>query len=150
MPCPTWDLPRSEIKPMSPALAGGFLPTAPPGKSPVEPFENICFVPRGRGFLGGDSGGESACQCRRYKSCRFDPWVRKIPWRRPWRPTLVFLPGKSHGQRSLVGYGPWGCRVRHDSSDLAFTHKAKAKFPFLTEFSVDLHVALCSQQLTNS
>ena len=36
------------------------------------------------------------------------PWVRKIPWRRKWQPTPVFLPGKSHGQRSLVGYSPWG------------------------------------------
>ena len=39
---------------------------------------------------------------------QFDPWVRKIPWRRAWQPTLVFLPGESHGQRSPVGYGPWG------------------------------------------
>ena len=39
---------------------------------------------------------------------RFDPWVRKIPWRGVWQPTPVFLPGKSHGQRSLVGYSPWG------------------------------------------
>ena len=37
-----------------------------------------------------------------------DPWVRKIPWRRKWQPTPVFLPGKFHGQRSLVGYSPWG------------------------------------------
>ena len=36
---------------------------------------------------------------------RFDPWVRKTPWRRKWQPTLVFLPGKSHGQRNLVVYG---------------------------------------------
>ena len=43
------------------------------------------------------------------------PWVRKIPWRRKWQPTPVFWPGKSHGQRSLVGYSPWGHkRVRHD------------------------------------
>ena len=49
---------------------------------------------------------ESACHCRRYRRCRFDPWVRKIPWRRKWQPTTVVLPGKSHGQRSLVGYGP--------------------------------------------
>ena len=34
-------------------------------------------------------------------------WVRKTPWRRAWQPTLVFLPGKSHGQRSLTGYSPW-------------------------------------------
>jgi len=44
-------------------------------------------------------------QCRR---CGFDPWVRKIPWRRAWQPTPVFFPGKSHGQRSLEGYSPWG------------------------------------------
>jgi len=37
---------------------------------------------------------------------KFNPWVRKIPWRRAWQPTPVFLPGKSHGQRSLVGYSP--------------------------------------------
>ena len=46
-------------------------------------------------------GKESACQGRRL---RFDPWVRKIPWRRKWQPTPVFLPGESHGQRSLAGY----------------------------------------------
>ena len=37
----------------------------------------------------------------------FDPWVGKICWRRTWQPTPVFLPGKSHRQRSLVGYSPW-------------------------------------------
>ena len=45
------------------------------------------------------TGKESTCQCRR---CGFDPWVRKIPWRRKWQPTPVFLPGKSHEQRSLA------------------------------------------------
>ena len=38
----------------------------------------------------------------------FDPWVRKIPWRRAWQPTPVLLPGESHGQRSLAGCSPWG------------------------------------------
>ena len=47
------------------------------------------------------SGKESACQCRRRKRARFDPWVGKIPWRRAWQTTPVFLPGESHGQRSL-------------------------------------------------
>ena len=42
----------------------------------------------------------------RCKRCGFDPWVGKIPWRRAWQPTPVFLPGESHGQRSLLGYGP--------------------------------------------
>ena len=41
---------------------------------------------------------------------RLHPWVGKIPWRRPWQPTPVFLLGKSHGQRSLAGCGPWGHR----------------------------------------
>ena len=40
--------------------------------------------------------------------CSFNPWVRKILWRRAWQPTPVFLPGESHGQRSLMGYNPWG------------------------------------------
>ena len=39
---------------------------------------------------------------------RFDPWVRKIPWRRKWQPAPVSLPGESYGQRSLVGYSTWG------------------------------------------
>ena len=47
---------------------------------------------------------ESACKCRRPG---FDPWVRKIPCRREWQSTPVFLPGESHGQRSLAGYNPW-------------------------------------------
>ena len=51
---------------------------------------------------------ESAYQYRRSKRRRFNPWVRKIPWRRKWQPTPVFLPGKSHGQRSLADYSPWG------------------------------------------
>ena len=49
-------------------------------------------------------GKESPCQCRRRKRCAFDPWIRKIPWRKKWQPTIIFLPGKSHGQWSLVGY----------------------------------------------
>ena len=53
------------------------------------------------------SGKESTYQCGRRG---FDPWIRKMPWRRKWQPTPVFLPGKSHGQRSLVGYSPPGCK----------------------------------------
>jgi len=58
------------------------------------------------GFPGGTSGKEEACQCRRHKRHGFDLWVEKIPWRRAWKPTLVFLPGESHGQSSLAGYSP--------------------------------------------
>ena len=49
-----------------------------------------------------------------------DPWVRKIPWRRKCQPTPVFLPGKSHGQRSLAGYGPWGCKELDTAERLHF------------------------------
>ena len=59
-----------------------------------------------RGGLGGANGKEPARQCRRRKRHSFAPWVRKIPWRTAWQPTPVFLPRESHGQRSLVGYGP--------------------------------------------
>ena len=60
------------------------------------------------------SGKESTCQLKRCQRCSFNPWVGKIPWRRKWQPTPVFLPGKFHAQRNLTGYSPWGCRVRHD------------------------------------
>ena len=56
-------------------------------------------------------GKESTCQCRRL---RFDPWIRKIPWRGKWQPNPVFLPEKSHGQSSLVGYSLWD----HKESDI--------------------------------
>ena len=51
--------------------------------------------------------------CLQCKRLGFDPWFRKILWRREWQPTPVLLSGKPHGQRSLVGYSPWG----HKESD---------------------------------
>ena len=62
------------------------------------------------GLPSGTSGKEPACQCRRHKRCGFNPWVRKMPWNRKGEPTPEFIPGKFHGQRSLVGYSPWGCK----------------------------------------
>ena len=56
------------------------------------------------GFPGGSSGKELSSQCRRHKRCQFNPWVRKIAWRRAWQPTPVFLPGEFHEQRSLMSY----------------------------------------------
>ena len=73
---------------------------------------NIYWVPTHAGLPWWFSGEESTCQCRRQG---LDPWVGRISWRRKWLPTPVFLPGKSHGQRSLPGYSPWGHkRVGHD------------------------------------
>ena len=60
------------------------------------------------------SGRESVCQCRIPKRRGFNPWVGKIPWSRKWQHTPIFLPGKFHRQRSLMGYSPWGWRVQHD------------------------------------
>ena len=68
-------------------------------------------------FPGGPSGKEPAGQCRRHKRYGFDPWIRKIPWRRKWQPTPVFLSGESHGQRSLAGYSPWG-RTESDTTEV--------------------------------
>ena len=66
------------------------------------------------------SGKESACRCRQDRRCGFDPWVGEIPWRRKCQPIPVFLPEKSHGQRSLVDYSPW----THKESDMT-EHKHK-------------------------
>ena len=60
------------------------------------------------GFSCGSRGKEPARQCRRHKRCEFNPMVRKILWSKKWQPTPVFLPGESHGERSLVGYSPQG------------------------------------------
>ena len=57
-------------------------------------------------FPSGASGKEHTCQCSRHKRHRFSPWVRKIPWRRAWQPTPVFLPGESHRLRSLARDSP--------------------------------------------
>ena len=72
-------------------------------------------------------------QCRRLE---FDPWVRKIPWRRKWQPTLVFLPGKFHGQRSLADYSPWG----HESwtwfsNWTTMTTRTRANFPYAWHYA---------------
>ena len=84
---------------------------------PLESFEEMNDVIRLFliGIVWWASSKEPTCQCRRHKRCRFDPWVRKTPWRRKGQPTPVSLPGESHGQRNLAGYSPWG----HEESDTA-------------------------------
>ena len=68
-----------------------------------------------------DTGKGSACQHRRHRRRRFHLWVRKILWRRKRPPIPVFLPGKCHGQRSPVGYSPWGHK-ESDTTEHAHTH----------------------------
>ena len=58
---------------------------------------------------GASLAAEHSRLCLQCMRCRFTPWVRKVPWRRKWQPTPGLWPGKSHGQRSLVGCSPRGC-----------------------------------------
>ena len=68
------------------------------------------------------------------------PWVRKILWRRKWQPTPVFLPGKSHGRRSLVSYCPWGRKESDTTEQLHFTsHK---DFDIVNKVEVDVFLEL--------
>ena len=92
------------------------------GTEPTDSRPSLCWSPSSSAFPSAPppltmglhpwwlSGEEPALKCTRH---RFDSCVRKISWGRKWQPTPAFLPGKFHGQRSLVGYSPWGCRVRH-------------------------------------
>ena len=74
--------------------------------------KNYIYICKHMGFPGGASGKEPTCQCRRHKRCGFNPWVGKIPWRRAWQLTPVFLPGESHGQKMLQSIGSQ--RVGHN------------------------------------
>ena len=90
----------------------------------------LCVSPPS-GFPRWRSGKKPTRHCRR---CRFDPWVRKIPWRRAWQPTSIFLPGEAHRQRSLVGYSPWG----HKESDTTeHTHTHYTSYPRVWGFEED-------------
>ena len=107
--------------------------------------EIIQIQRRLKGFLGGTSGKEPACQCRRHKRCGFDPWIRKNPWRRTWQSTPVFLPGESHGQRSLVGYSLRG----HKESDITeqLTLSLSSIYPSFSAGTVfqDKQIALANE-----
>ena len=90
------------------------------------------------GFPGGTSANDPACQCKR---CGFDTWVGNIRWGRKWQPTLAFLPGESHGQRSLVGYSPWSHRIKHD---WACTHTYIERCELLQQINPEISKALVS------
>ena len=71
--------------------------------------KGLCGATMCQDLPGGPSDKEPTCQCRKRRRLGLHPWVGKIPWRGAWHPTPVLLPGESHAQRSLAGYGPWGC-----------------------------------------
>ena len=97
--------------------------------------------------FGGSEVKASALQCRRPG---FDPWVGKIPWRRKWQPTPVFLPGESHGRRSLVGYSPRGHKESDMTERLHFHcsyDKILAIFLYCTLLFCVVHSSLCLEFL---
>ena len=112
LPCPLPGyLPDPGIEPMSPvspALARRFFTTSTMWEALIKGYVYLNFWLNQMSLYIGCFPGASAvknllCQCLQYRRPGFDPWVRKIPWKREWQPTPVFLPGKSQGQRSLVG-----------------------------------------------
>ena len=69
------------------------------------------------------------------------PGLGRFPWMRAWKPTPVFLPGELHGQRSLVGYSPWGCRVRHNwATEDSTWHKDFSVHEKLSDFPLKSHL----------
>ena len=91
-------------------------------------------------------------QCRRPG---FNPWVGKIPWRRVWQPIPVFLPGKSHGQRSLVGYSLWGLKGLDTNERLRLTgylNNAIYKFDLVAIYRLlrSTMTSKCSSQVHQS
>jgi len=78
------------------------------------------------GLPDGTSGKESACQFRRCKRCGSISGLGRCPDVKKWKPALVFLPGKFHGQRSLEGYSPWG-RKESDMTEHTHTHPQFSK-----------------------
>ena len=128
------DLPDPGIKPRSPTLQTDSLSSEPLGnprqhiKKQRHYFVHKCnkvdlgSIP-GSGISPGEGNGNPlqysclenpmdgrAWWCLQCGRPGFDPWVRNIPWRRKWQPTLVLLPGESNGQRTLAGYSPWGSK----------------------------------------
>ena len=76
------------------------------------------------GFPGGSDSKEYACNSG--DPAGFNPWVGRILWRREWLPTPVLLPGEFHGQRSLAGYSPWGCKGLDSTEQLTLRYLIRA------------------------
>ena len=88
------------------------------------------------GFPGGSDGKYSACNAG---GLRFDPRVRKIPWRREWLPTPLLLPGEFQGQRSLAGYKPWGHKELDTTERLTLNTNSCSTFSFLRHLHTLFH-----------
>ena len=95
------------------------------------------------GFPGGASDRRPACQCRRHKRHGFNPWLRKIPWRRSWQPTPVFFPGEFQGQRSLESYSPWDHKEWDMTEQLTHPWGSRSSAPrWPSDFSCNISTSL--------
>ena len=125
------DSPNLGIEPMSPAWQLDSLPVVYSGKELYHAFIIIIscihsyFAPFCAIML-----CKASLVVQMVKRPRFDSWVRKIPWKREWKPTPVFLPGESHGQRSLVGYSPGGCKEPDTTEQLTITPTLSNMFTY--------------------
>ena len=89
--------------------------------------ETTPVLPRPVALRTGFPGGASGKEHTRHRRCGFDPWVGKVPWRRKWQPTPVFLPGKSHGQRSLADHSQGERGVSQKSQTLLSVQAAEKR-----------------------
>ena len=105
-------------------------------------YKCMCVHAHLQGFPGGSVVKNSPAMRR----CRFDPWVGKIPWRREWQPT-PFLPGKSHGQRSLAGYSGWGLKESEVTQQLNNNNGISLPFKFFRIMPSELCFQLCQPYL---
>ena len=87
-----------------------------------------------RSSLGGSAGD---------RRLRFHPWVQKIPWRRAWPPTPVFLPEKCHRQRSLEGYSQWGCKKSDTTEHLSVLEGVGICLKFIWDVAVFIWEVTC-------
>ena len=98
------------------------------------------------GLSQGLSGKESTCQCRRCRRCRFHSWVGKIPRKNKWQSTPVFLPGKPHGHKSLMGYRLWGHKELDRTKQLStHTHTHTHICPIDLNADIHTYTQVCTE-----
>ena len=110
-----WNSPGQNTGVDSLSLLQGVFPTQ--GENPGHAYTDSAIICMKVDL---PNGSDSKSICWQWERLGFDPWVGKIPWRRKWQSTPVLLPGKSHGQRSLVGYSPRGCKESDTTERLHF------------------------------